>query len=112
MWYILAAVFGVYYHTLLVLILPCGYLPKSLLLPVQYIILRNFNTLSEIIMFTIVKEKLSNFFKGFTLIELLSVLFLIGLAFVAPKVVFCIVTCYFVIKLFCKFLSLGKNKEV
>lgn len=62
-------------------------------------------------MFTITKEKLSNFFKGFTLIELLVVLFLIGLAFVAPKVVFCIVMSYFVIKLFCKFLSLGKNKE-
>lgn len=63
-------------------------------------------------MFTIAKQKLSNFFKGFTLIELLLVLFLIGLAFVAPKVVFCIVISYFVIKLFCKLLSLGKSKEV
>lgn len=63
-------------------------------------------------MFTIVKQKLSNFFKGFTLIELLLVLFLIGLAFIAPTIVFYIVMSYFVIKLFCKFLSLCKNKEV
>ena len=63
-------------------------------------------------MFTIAKQKLSNFFKGFTLIELLLVLFLIGLAFVAPTVVFYIIMGYFVIKLFCKFLSLGKSKEV
>lgn len=60
-------------------------------------------------MFTIAKQKLSNFFKGFTLIELLLVLFLIGMAFVAPTVVFYIVIGYFVIKLFMKFISLFKT---
>lgn len=60
-------------------------------------------------MFTIAKQKLSNFFKGFTLIELLLVLFLIGMAFVAPTAVFCIVMGYFVIKLFMKFISLYKT---
>lgn len=60
-------------------------------------------------MFTIAKQKLSKFFKGFTLIELLLVLFLIGMAFVAPTVVFCIVMGYFVIKLFMKFISLFKT---
>ena len=47
--------------------------------------------------------------KGFTLIELLLVLFLIGMAFVAPTVVFYIVIGYFVIKLFMKFISLFKT---
>ncbi len=54
-------------------------------------------------MFTI---KLSKFFKGFTLIE---VLFLIGLAFVAPTITFYIVMGYFVIKLLMKFISLFKT---
>lgn len=52
-------------------------------------------------------NKLSKSFKGFTLIELLLVLFLIGLTFVAPPVVFFIVMGYFVIKLFMKFISLS-----
>lgn len=60
-------------------------------------------------MFTSAKQKLSKFFKGFTLIELLLVLFLIGMAFVAPTVVFYIVIGYFVIKLFMKFISLFKT---
>lgn len=62
-------------------------------------------------MFTIAKQKLSKFFKGFTLIELLLVLFLIGMAFVAPTVVFYIVMGYFVIKLFMKFISLFKASQ-